>query len=310
MLLSNRARLLALLLTGLCGCAAATPPRPPVAPTSVVIGQSITLASKVLGETRRINIYTPSGYDTGDVRYPVLYMPDGGIHEDFHHITGIVQVSTANGTMRPLLVVGIENTERRRDLTGPTEIAEDRKIAPRVGGSAQFRRFLREELMPAVRKRYRTSDETAIVGESLAGLFVLETFFLEPDLFDTYIAVDPSVWWNAGSLGRNAVARLERFGAQRKTLYLSTSDEKELQEGTLRIAEALRQVAPAGLRWQYEPMPDEHHSTIFHGAALRAFRAVLAPAGADAGAAATPPSAQPPGAATPHDGRSTSEVWW
>src|SRR5262249_14962133 len=146
---------------------------------------------------RRINVHMPPGYaDSSGARLPVLYMPDGGLAEDFLHIAGLVQVSVSNGTMRPFLLVGIENTERRRDLTGPTDNEEDKKIAPRVGGSKAFRKFIREELMPQVKSRYRTTNETAIIGESLAGLFVVETFLLEPALFDTYIAVDPSLWWN------------------------------------------------------------------------------------------------------------------
>jgi len=276
----------------LCGCATA-PARPPVAPAELVIGRSITIESRVLGETRRINIYTPPGYEANAQPLPVLYMPDGGMHEDFHHITGIVQVSTANGTMRPFLVVGIENTERRRDLTGPTDDPEDRKIAPRVGGSAAFRRFIREELMPEIRRTHKTTDETAIVGESLAGLFVLETFFLEPDLFDTYIAVDPSVWWNRGALAREAAARLKGPGQRPRTLYLTSSDESDMQQGVQGVADALGQVGVPGVRWRYEPMPGEHHGTIFHAAALRAFRTVLAPGGlaeanASGAVAATP----------------------
>ena len=121
-------------------------------------------------------------------------MPDGGMAEDFVHIAGLVQVSVGNQTMRPFLLVGIENTERRRDMTGPTQNAGDRRIAPRVGGSAAFRKFLREELMPQIKQHYRTTSETAVVGESLAGLFVVETLLREPDLFDTYIAIDPSLW--------------------------------------------------------------------------------------------------------------------
>lgn len=159
------------------------------------IGETFTVDSKVLNETRRINVYLPSGYaESADVRMPVLYMPDGGIAEDFLHVAGLVQVSVGNGTMRPFILVGIENTERRRDLTGATEVESDRKIAPRVGGSALFRKFLRDELMSQIEKRYRTTGERAIVGESLAGLFVIETFLLEPDLFDIYLAFDPSLW--------------------------------------------------------------------------------------------------------------------
>lgn len=250
--------------------AAATPAAP---------GASFTIESKALGETRRINVYTPPGYKKhAATGLPVLYMPDGGMAEDFPHVTGTVQALVTEGAMRPFIVVGIENTERRRDLTGPTRVAEDRKIAPRVGGSAAFRKFIREELMPQIRARYRTTGETAIVGESLAGLFVMETFFLEPDLFDTYIAISPSVWWNDQSLVRGAGERLKAQAKLRKTLYLTAADETNIVPGTDLIAGALRAGAPAGLVWFYEPMPGEHHDTIYRAAAPKAFRTVFAAA--------------------------------
>ncbi len=96
----------------------------------LVIGDTFTIDSKTLNETRRINVYLPPDYaDSSRTRFPALYMPDGGLAEDFLHVAGLVQISVSNGTMRPFLLVGIENTERRRDLTGPTE--NDKKIAPR-----------------------------------------------------------------------------------------------------------------------------------------------------------------------------------
>jgi predicted alpha/beta superfamily hydrolase len=244
----------------------------------LVIGDTFTIESKVMGETRRINVYLPPGYsESPDVRLPVLYMPDGGIAEDFLHVAGLVQVSVGNGTMRPFLLVGIENTQRRRDMTGPTENAEDKKIAPRVGGSETFRAFIRDELMPQVKKRYRTTDETAIVGESLAGLFVVETFLLAPDMFDTYIAFDPSLWWNDQKLVNGAAERLRSHPKLEKRLYFASSDQKEIAEIAQRFAELLGKNAPSGVRWHYEKMPEEKHSTIYHPAALRAFRALFAP---------------------------------
>jgi hypothetical protein len=243
----------------------------------LVIGDTFTLESKVLGETRRINVYLPPGY-TESAPVPVLYMPDGGLAEDFLHVAGLVQVSVGNGTMRPFLLVGIENTQRRRDLTGPTENPENRKIAPQVGGSAAFRRFLREELMPQIRARYRTTGETAIVGESLAGLFVVETFLLEPDLFDTYIALDASLWWNDQKLLAGAAARLQAQPGLRKTLWFASADATPRNSAEpQRLAEILRTSAPAGVHWHYEPM-DEEHSTIYHPAALKAFRMLFKPA--------------------------------
>ena len=246
--------------------------------SALTVGETFTIQSKTLGEARRINVYLPPAYaDSPNVRLPVLYMPDGGIGEDFLHVAGLVQVSVGNGTMRPFLLVGIENTQRRRDLTGPTQSAEDKKIAPQVGGSAAFRRFVHSELMPVVNTRYRTTKETAIMGESLAGLFVVETFFVEPDLFDTYIAFDPSLWWNNSELVNRAVDRLHVSGNRHRTLYLASSGE-DFSRLTNQLAEVLGKNAPANLTWHYERMPSESHATIYHPAALQALRRLFKPA--------------------------------
>ena len=249
---------------------------PVTAVAPLTIGETFSIDSRTLKETRRINVYLPPGYnDAKDLRLPVLYMPDGGVAEDFVHITGLLQISIANGTMRPFILVGIENTERRRDMTGPTRSDEDRKIAPRVGGSAGFRTFIRTELMPTIRQRYRTTDETAIVGESLAGLFVVETLLREPDLFDTYIAFDPSLWWDYESLLTDAASMLQKRPPGKKVLYLASSNEPGLAESTRRFAAVLEKARFADLAWTYRPMPEETHATIYHPAALRAFRALF-----------------------------------
>jgi uncharacterized protein len=226
--------------------------------TPLTIGDTFTIDSKILAETRRINVYLPPGYrESLDSRLPVIYMPDGGMAEDFLHIAGLVQISVTNQTMRPFLLIGIENTERRRDMTGPTENENDKKIAPHVGGSLAFRKFIRDELMREIRRRYRTTAETAIVGESLAGLFVVETFLLEPDLFDTYIAIDPSLWWNNAKLLNGAADQLRARPKLAKTLYFASSDEKGIIVNTKRLAEILKTNAPPTLLWHYEEMPGE-----------------------------------------------------
>jgi predicted alpha/beta superfamily hydrolase len=265
-------------LLGLLLCSAAAAQKAKLAPDAapLAIGQTFTLQSKVLGETRRINVYLPSPYaDSASLRLPVLYMPDGGIQEDFLHVAGLVQVSVGNGTMRPFILVGIENTARRRDLTGPTTNAEDKKIAPKVGGSAAFRQFIRQELMPAVQQRYRTTAETAIVGESLAGLFVVETLLLEPTMFNTYLAFDPSLWWNNGQLAAQAGASLQKTRPS-TTVYLATSSQGDTA-ATRQLVQTARPQASRLGTWHYEAMPQETHATIYHPAALRAFRAVFKP---------------------------------
>jgi predicted alpha/beta superfamily hydrolase len=249
------------------------------APGPLVIGETFTVNSRHLAEVRRINVWAPTVYlDSANTPLPVMYMPDGGMAEDFLHIAGLMQVSIGNGTMRPFLLVGIENTERRRDMTGPTNVADDRKIAPRVGGSSRFRAFIREELMPVIKARYATTPETAIIGESLAGLFVVETFLVEPELFDTYIAFDPSLWWNDGQLVKEAAGRLRRNNPGDITLYLASSSEPEISRLTLEFSEAFQQAEGKGFTLHYQPMPGEAHATIYHPAALLAFRSLFAPA--------------------------------
>lgn len=248
----------------------------------LVIGQTFRIDSKVLGETRRINVYLPPGYaDQPQARFPVLYMLDGGIKEDFLHIAGLVEVETGNNSTAPMILVGIENTQRRRDLTGPTTDPRELAIAPVVGQSAAFRRFLRDELMPEVRTRYRTNGERAIVGESLAGLFVVETLFVQPGMFDTWIAVDPSLWWNHGALVGSSAAALASLPTAPRTLFLACSSDAcpEGKDGSYPVPEfaaVLRAHAPKYLRWFLRRYPHETHATVFHPAAMDAFRTVFA----------------------------------
>jgi predicted alpha/beta superfamily hydrolase len=275
----RRALIVASLLSSLASAAPGQAPSRDAARdvAPLTIGETFTMTSRALHETRRINVYAPPRpADSPDAPLPVLYMPDGGIGEDFLHVAGLLQVSVGNGTMRPFLLVGIENTERRRDMTGPTDDPNDRRIAPRVGGSAAFRAFIRTELMPRIRARYRTTAETAIVGESLAGLFVVETLLREPDLFDTYVAFDPSLWWNRGRLVTDAAERRVTRSSGAKTLYLASSGDAGLEALAGRLAAAVRTGAVPGVAY-HQPLPEETHASIYHPAALRAFRTLFKP---------------------------------
>lgn len=264
----TRTALLLLALSLACVTASAEAPFIPAAPLAV--GETFTIESALLGETRRINIYRPPGAPDA---LPVMYMPDGGLAEDFLHVAGLMQVSTANMSMRPFLLVGIENTERRRDLTGPTDDPEDKKIAARVGGSQAFRNFLRTELMPEIARRYRVTNERAIVGESLAGLFVVETLVVEPELFSTYIAIDPSLWWNR----KHMLSRAAKAGqAAGKRLFLYSAGEGQMSALAREFAAAAA-TDGAQLKLRYEGLPQEIHQTIYHPAALKAFRSAFKP---------------------------------
>ena len=225
---------------------------------------SFIVRSARLGENRQINVYTPPIYREQRLRLPVLFMPDGGIDEDFPHVVRAVDSLVRAGAIAPHIVVGIPNTERRRDLTGPTRIKSDSSIAPHVGGSAAFRAFIRDELFPAIDARYRTTNDRAIVGESLAGLFVVETFLRDPAMFDRYVAFDPSLWWNGGALVDSAAGLLSETtdGAPASRLFIAASSD-DIGDQTTRFATILHRAAPKDLAWLFESHPELTHPTIF-----------------------------------------------
>lgn len=234
--------------------------------------ESFALASKILNETRTLNVWLPPQYKSGDAKYPVVYMPDGGIvGEDFPHIANTLAELISAGTIQPVILVGIQNTNRKRDLTGPTVVAKDKEWIPENGGSDAFRRFIRDELFMEVNKRYRTTDTRTIVGESLAGLFVTETFLLAPDMFNNYIAIDPSLWWNDQYLVKNAGRLLATGDMNGRKFWFAGSSTKDIQEATSKLADVLTKVVRPGLHWKYSPEPNEKHNTIFKAVKQNAF---------------------------------------
>ena len=245
--------------------------------TPVVIGKSYALPSAVMNQTREINVWLPPGYAESGQAYPVLYVLDGGQNQDFHHISGIAQLGTIVGTTRDVIVVGIASVDRRNELPLPTENAELIARYPTQGQSDRFRRFVSDEVMPFIEGRLRTNGETALMGESLAGLFVVETFLKEPQMFGAYVAVSPSLWWDGGKLARQSGAHLRDHSNDPHTLILTLGDEGEEMQAPMDVLTAnLRDHALPGVKWDFTPRPSESHATIYHGAALDAFRRLYA----------------------------------
>jgi hypothetical protein len=228
---------------------------------TVPLYETFTIQSIQVAELRTINVWTPPDYKTTIHSLPVLYMPDGGLKEDFPHIANTIAALVESKKIRPLILVGIENTQRRRDLTGPTQVEKDKEIAPVVGGSAQFRAFINDELFTEINKRYRTTKEKGIIGESLAGLFVTETFLLHPNMFDYYIAFDPSLWWNNEHLIKNAKEDLNKFPSAKKRFWFAGS--KDVLATVQKLDDTLKAANINTIKWQYANEPKEEHSTIF-----------------------------------------------
>lgn len=221
------------------------------------------LQSIQLKEERVINVWTPKDYAKGQDSLPVIYMADGGIAEDFSHIANTLEELINEQKIPAVMLVGIENTQRRRDLTGVTTVAKDKEIAPEVGGAEKFRAFIKEELFKEIEQRYRTKAERTILGESASGLFVMETFFLEPALFANYIAFDPSLWWNDHFLVRTARANLEKNKAIKRKLWFAGSNATDIFPYTRELATIFAESQDQALEWTYADEPNELHTTIF-----------------------------------------------
>ena len=258
----------------LTGAAPAGRAQETTAEAPIVIGTSYALTSSIYERDREINVWLPPGYDDSTTAYPVLYLLDGGVtFQDFHHISGIAQLGTVNGTTRDVIVVGIASADRRNELALPTEDPELIARYPTQGQSDRFRRFIADEVQPFIEGRFRTSGETALMGESLGGLFVVETFLKEPQLFDAYVAVSPSLWWDGGRLARQAGAHLRDHSNDPRTVILTLGDEGPEMQAPMDVLVAnLENYAMPGVTWDFTPRPTESHATIYHGAALDAFR--------------------------------------
>ena len=224
---------------------------------------SLVIASDFVNENRIVNIWTPPNYKQTTDRFPVLYMPDGGIKEDFPHIANTLSKLISEHKIPPFILVGIENTERGRDLSGYSESEYDKQYCPLTDGAKNFRAFITEELIPEIDTKYRTQSKKGIIGESLAGLFVMETFFLTPETFNFYIAMDPSLWWNTHYLTNHAEDLLEKFPEQDIKLWFAGSDAEDISQYTKQLEHTLKNTAPKHLTWQYSDQPEEHHNTIF-----------------------------------------------
>ena len=133
---------------GFTSCFTANTPNDPIPAHT-----TFTISSNILKEDRVINIWTPNGYDSMNDALPVIYMADGGVKEDFPHVAKTLKKLIEEKKIPAAILVGIENTERRRDLTGPSEVEKDKAVAPVIGGSANFRTFIKEELFPKIEEK-------------------------------------------------------------------------------------------------------------------------------------------------------------
>lgn len=225
--------------------------------------ETFTINSKKLNENRVINVWLPDNYETSKDSLMVVYMPDGGVQEDFPHVAETIDKLIKDKKIEPVILVGIENIQRRKDLTPVTENEKDKTVAPIVGGSSDFRNFIQDELFSEVEKRFRTKNYKAIIGESLAGLFITETFLEHPEMFNVYIAIDPSLWWNNQYAVKTAKQNLDKLPSKPIKYWFAASDAVDINSNTIQLESILKRVNYPQLKWFYSNEPKENHATIY-----------------------------------------------
>jgi predicted alpha/beta superfamily hydrolase len=234
----------------------------------------LTIKSAVLGEDRIVLVRTPAGYETNKLNYPVLYMTDGDTH--MGHTASTIEFLVGNGRMADLIVVGVTNTDRTRDLTpakSTTKNAAGELQNPTAGGADNFLKFFETELIPQIEKQYRVQPYRILAGHSLGGLFAIHAMITKTSLFNSYIAVSPSLQWENGE----ALKRAEDFLANQKelrvTLFTSIGNEPgRIGESFDRFKEVLSKTNIKGFAWQAERLNDEDHGSVVlrsHYAGLR-----------------------------------------
>jgi predicted alpha/beta superfamily hydrolase len=253
-------------------CAAQTP-NPPCS------GQTREVYSRVLHEKRPVWVHVPHTTNPQE-RFPVLYVLDG---ESYFASTVSITEQLA-GRWPRLIVVGILNTNRRRDLT-PTHVAPtppfvDPATAAVSGGGESFNQFLQTELIPRIDSLYPTTPYRVVSGHSLGGLAVVQLLATHANLFSAYLAIDPSLWWDQERTLQAVEATLRRTSFSRKSLFVGIShpllapgvdtltaqhdhsDYSALYRAASHLVQTLRNTSTHQLHWQTKYYPYEQHGTV------------------------------------------------
>lgn len=239
------------------------------------IGERRVLKSQTLQESRVLNIYLPLGFDKSK-SYPVMYVLDGSIHEDFLHIVGLTQFFHLQFKMPDCIVVGISNVDRKRDFTFHTDLKELKDEYPTTGYSEKFIQFLETELQPYIQNEFHTTGTNYLLGQSLGGLLATEILLKKPNMFSHYLIVSPSLWWDNESLLKQSKSLLAAQKTTNKVQYVYVSvGGKEagiMKREAKKLANNLKQADFPNLKIDFLQLSKENHATILHQSINEAFK--------------------------------------
>lgn len=229
------------------------------------------LTSARLGTERSYVVALPERYEEGDERFPVLVMLDAGDRAQLDAAAANVSFLASRGAIPPLIVVGVMNgAERTRDMTPPAANGAG-------GGAAAFAAFIGDELLPAVRARYRTLPLTVIAGHSLGGLFALHVATTRPGLFRGVVAMSPSLWWSDSTYVATYADSLARGRAPLRLFASSGELEVGVDRPTRRFAERLESLRPRSVEFEYRGYPGLTHGLTPLPSLVDGLRFVFAP---------------------------------
>ena len=246
-----------------------------ISESDFTIGKAITIQSAILGESRDLNIYLPLNYSKDSTKmYPVIYLLDGSKDEDFIHISGIVQFGSFSwiNMVPESIVVGIGNVDRKRDFTYPSQNKLDQKEFPTSGKSEKFISFLEKELQPFINSEFRSTKLKTIIGQSLGGLLATEILFKKPELFDNYVIVSPSLWWDDEKL----LDENPKTHNSTKSIYIAGGKEGEVMERTAKeLYNKLKKDKNQNTNLFYNFLEDKTHGDALHIAVYDAFEKIF-----------------------------------
>ena len=231
--------------------------------TKLTIAEIKIIHSTILNEDRKIYIYTPVNHSEP---LPVIYLMDG---EMISLVAGIVDFLYKANQLPPMIVVGIGNYEydRARDLTTTHNLLNmdgttDSINLKTSGGGENFLKFIKDELVPFVEKNYNTSPNKIFFGHSLGGLLSTHCLLNHPEMFNSYIAVSPALWWDKESIFKNSDLLLKSKDLKNKIIFFSDGNEgAEFHKSVIKLQSLLQQKKITGLRYKYIPYPEETHNS-------------------------------------------------
>lgn len=230
----------------------------------LTIGEIRTIKSKILNEDRILNIYLPQNFDKAK-SYPVIYLLDGSMNEDFIHVTGLVQFFNQMYSMPETIVVGIANIDRKKDFTFHTDLKDLQKDYPTTGHSNKFISFLEKELKPYIESQFKTTDKY-LFGQSLGGLLATEILLKKPEMFTHYFIISPSLWWDDESLLKQAGQLLTKIPDTKKFIYISVGkgEHPVMVKDAEDLFDVLKKSNKKNWMIEYKMMETDNHATILH----------------------------------------------